>query len=253
MHDPLTVAFEIRSPFRGKPDEIWPKGRRDTIVTIWHKDPWRGCEDSCDWFGSNRGDHKAIEKQARSMLSWSKTQHDVRFFDHPRFDRTVDLPVNMDGRDGPKYAATFGEIGFGDAYALTLYAIHIIAWQMDRRELKGRLFQWAIGFALKHDNARIWAVETDEEKLGAFKSLIREYQRFKRPWWRHPRWHVWHWRIQIHPLQSLWHWIFDRCSHCGGRFRWKEGKVGNWNGDQVAHFSCAGVTAKESGPEVANG
>jgi hypothetical protein len=121
VHDPLTVAFEIRSPFRDKPTAMFPKGYRHAIITIWHKDPCHDHDDdSCDWFGTP-----------------------------------------------------------------------------------------------------------------------------ERPWWKHPRWHIWHWRIRIHPLRDLIRWIFDRCSHCGGRFRWKEGKVGNWNGDQVAHFSCAGVSIKQ--------
>ena len=43
MHDPMTVAFEIRYP--GKRN-----GYRDSFITIWHKDPERnGDEDSCGW------------------------------------------------------------------------------------------------------------------------------------------------------------------------------------------------------------
>ena len=38
-------------------------------------------------------------------------------------------------------------------------------------------------------------------------------------WWQlHPRWHVHHWRIQVHPLQDLKRWLFSRCAGCGKRF-----------------------------------
>lgn len=248
MHDPLTVAFEVRSPFRGKPTPMWPKGYRSSLVTIWHKDPCcDGSDDSCDWSGNHYGWTEAAEKQARSMLSWSKTEHDVRYFDHPRFDRVVNLPVSMSDQDGPKHPVVFGEVTMGDSFALTMHAIETIAWQMDRRQLNGQLLEWATGMALSPDQSKLWVVETDEEKLRVFKLLIRAYLRFKRPWWRHPRWHFWHWRIQIHPFQRLWRWIFDRCAKCGGRFGRNEARFGlGWDSDQVAHQTCMGVTIGSS-------
>jgi hypothetical protein len=39
-----------------------------------------------------------------------------------------------------------------------------------------------------------------------------------RPRWKHPRWHIHHWRLQIHPLQHLRRWLFTRCERCGKRF-----------------------------------
>ena len=43
MHDPMTVAFDIRSPFARN-------GYRPTLVTVWHVDTERGgSDDSCGW------------------------------------------------------------------------------------------------------------------------------------------------------------------------------------------------------------
>lgn len=104
MHDPLTVAFEIRRP--------WPQRRRllggahyyPSLVTIWHKDPERnGTDDSCDW-------------------------------------------------------------------------------------------------------------------------------RRPRPWYRHPRWHVHHWKVQVHFTQALKRYLFSRCSKCGGRFTWNYAPMSGWSG-----------------------
>lgn len=41
-----------------------------------------------------------------------------------------------------------------------------------------------------------------------------------RPWYRHPRWHFWHWKIQCHPWQVLRRWLLTRCCRCGKRFPW---------------------------------
>lgn len=48
MHDPMTVAFEIRQFWRKAND--W--GYKPSLITIWHVDPEKdGSDDSCDWFG----------------------------------------------------------------------------------------------------------------------------------------------------------------------------------------------------------
>lgn len=57
MHDPMTVAFEIKYPWRKYPKgHQWFKdGYRESFITIWHIDPERcGDDDSCDWFGRKR-------------------------------------------------------------------------------------------------------------------------------------------------------------------------------------------------------
>lgn len=54
----------------------------------------------------------------------------------------------------------------------------------------------------------------------------------------HPRWHIWHWRIQIHPLQKFNRWLFSRCYRCKGGFGWNESVMGSWDGDLIWHFRC---------------
>lgn len=59
-----------------------------------------------------------------------------------------------------------------------------------------------------------------------------------RPWYRHPRWHVHHWEIQVRPLNQLRRWLFSRCCVCGGRFRWGEAPIGCWSGTKEWHSQC---------------
>jgi hypothetical protein len=54
MHDPLTVAFEIKYPWYRK--VTYPNGKdsykyHKAFITVWHNDPGTdGSDDSCDWF-----------------------------------------------------------------------------------------------------------------------------------------------------------------------------------------------------------
>jgi hypothetical protein len=54
VHDPMTVAHEIKVPWR----RHWPGSKdtyRPTLVTIWHVDPEKdGSDDSCDFSGTRR-------------------------------------------------------------------------------------------------------------------------------------------------------------------------------------------------------
>lgn len=54
----------------------------------------------------------------------------------------------------------------------------------------------------------------------------------------HPRWHIWHWRIQVPFLQYVYRWLFERCCVCKRGFKWKESVCGNWDGDKIWHNSC---------------
>ena len=67
MHDPMTVAFEIRSPIKRK-NKFFPEGYRQSLVTIWHVDPEKdGTDDSCGWFMRSRhGDQATLKKIAKA-------------------------------------------------------------------------------------------------------------------------------------------------------------------------------------------
>lgn len=68
-----------------------------------------------------------------------------------------------------------------------------------------------------------------------------------RPWYRHPRWHVRHWKIQVHFTQKLKRYLFSRCAGCGQRFPWGYAPIGPWHGggprwfrseESVYHHGC---------------
>lgn len=146
MHDPMTVAFELRYPWRDRPTKLWPKGYRHVWLTIWHVDPETdGTDDSCGWSAPKFSEEAALALE--------------------------DLVTNPD--DNVQWLFE----GTGNSVYDTQHAVYVIARQAQR----------------------ILA---------------------PRPWYRHPRWHVHHWRLQFHPLQKAQRWLFSRCAHCGERFAW---------------------------------
>src|SRR5690242_6045894 len=150
MHDPMTVAFEIRYPWRQRKyrnhKSKFQRNYRASFITIWHKDPEAdGTDDSCDWAG--------------------------RKFSRRQVARIKDLVNNPDDNVQWMFSGTLSpdyEMG---------HAVFVIAAQVRR--------------------------------------IIAP-----RPWYRHPRWHIWHWHVQVHPVQKLKRWAFSRCAGCGQRFTW---------------------------------
>jgi len=61
LHDPYTRVLEIKYPWwkhRPGKEKMFPKGYRETMAIIWHKDPEKdGFDDSCDWFGTQQLKH----------------------------------------------------------------------------------------------------------------------------------------------------------------------------------------------------
>lgn len=74
MHDPMTVAHEVKSPIKRK-TKLFPEGYRNTLVTIWHVDPETdGTDDSCGWFKRPRhGNKEHLEKIKREFeFDWDR-------------------------------------------------------------------------------------------------------------------------------------------------------------------------------------
>lgn len=192
MHDPQTVAFDIRSPFKRN-------GYRPTILTIWHVDPERGgSDDSCGW----------------SYVRMTKEQREE---------------VRKLGAGEQPFIT--GKHGFAmEPFELLLEVWQTIGARMFKRKIRGRRgaithreLMYVLNLAsnpgdnLRHSCA---GAGTPEGMANLFATVLRCYLTFHRPWWRAPRWHVHHWRLQFHPAQAFKRWAFSRCGTCGGRFSW---------------------------------
>lgn len=214
MHDPMTVVRNIKNPFTG-----------NTLVTIWHVDPERdGSDDSCDWFGGG----KLTEKQRQTLDKIASVF---------AFEWNHDPPYERFGWFMPTVVVD-GQLRGGEPN----YSTHAIVLAMFRIAANEHFGHWsgrASRFLWQHVYDILMFAENSCDSLctdimqmhgprdGDRKKQARRFAavvyawilRAERPWWRHPRWHVWHWSLQIHPLQMLRRRLFTRCVHCGKRFK----------------------------------
>lgn len=270
MHDPLTVAFDINILLPWKVKTFWKDGRKEWakyhLATIWHKDPETdGSDDSCGWFIRSRHCNKEtlakIEK--RFTEDWDRT------FQSSRDDHDPD-----DGpRSGYVYACgLFKPDGNPNlsVQGIVLNLFFIAAsehfksdgcsnWKKSKKWMSENLFDIMLFAENTHDSlfdgiTRKFEIGCNEahtprrreERIRNVAGCIYSWMmRQQRPWYRHPRWHIHHWRVQIHFWQALKRWIFVRCAICGKGFRWRESVIGNWGGDKIWHDKCDKVNQKQ--------
>jgi hypothetical protein len=219
MHDPMSVAFEIKSPIRHK-SPLDKMGYRTSLVTIWHVDPQRnaserGCrsDDTCGWFTppTRSSDRERIRKLGA---------YEFRELFANRWAQREKVSYAGVCRDASTYEAVYWawrRVKFEMAKGWK-YGDRRVALTPSELEEIMRLSSNPV------DNLRITVEEIkDEDACGSFFIIVyRAYMRHKRPWWQHPRWHFWHWRFQIYAWQTFRRWLLTRCAACGKPFAWGE-------------------------------
>lgn len=229
MHDPSTLAFSIKRPwpsrFRLSSNRrlYWP-----SIVDIWHVDPERdGSDDSCGW-------------------SFVRVPEKIR--------RELEFDAGCEARDPWLLSdASKRPLSVVDAERKLAHAILRVArickvrCSIKRAErLAGDLIHNPV------DNLRSslcflpgWHSNRDADRESDRKQSAHELYvclasillTRARPWWKHPRWHFWHWEINVQPIQAFKRWMWSRCSKCGGRFSWGYAPVTNqWNSEGPRWF-----------------
>ena len=239
MHDPMTMIWSS------------PKHR----IILWHVDPEvDGSDDSCGWSGFRNN----LTVSERDWLR-NEGEREWEFW-------VRGLEKSEPEIDGPGYWPG----GMQGASPLELlYAIwQVIVWRKDgafqrpfaswrmRRRMRLDLPHLLEMVGCGSDNlhsliTEVWRHdERGQKAMGElFVAVARIMRGGNRPWWKHARWHVWHWKLQVRPLQDFKRWAFSRCAGCGGRFRWGYSPVtSNWNSQgptwrgepHVYHHTCHG-------------
>ncbi len=247
MHDQMTVAHEIRYPwwkYRPWPQEAcdravafgtnaketwdlmtemqrrgcdphWPGGLRDSFLTIWHRDPERnGSDDSCGWSyphlsQKHRKRLKAFAWSeardpyfiAQSGKTWAGSNSEAEAMYRGlilQVCRVAGVPM------------TFGE-------AAKMASLHI---QCPDCCPRADILCFQPGY---HTNSKSDDREERERHFyGMCCGILKGILASRRPWYRHPRWHIHHWQFQFHPLQRIRRALFDRCEVCHERFSGNE-------------------------------
>lgn len=124
-------------------------------------------------------------------------------------------------------------------------------WSGRKRKLNAReraLLQAIYNMEPILDNRPFWP--DHEAHLRFQKVQEAKWEWLKRSTLRlHPRWHIWHWRIQVPLWQTFYRWAFERCCFCKKGFAWDESVMGNWSGDAIWHHGCDRHTHVETGAD----
>jgi hypothetical protein len=194
MHDPETLAWEIKSPLKTKLKDGFTYRRN--ILEIWHTDPEKdGSDDSCGW--SYPRLTKAQLKECESIAS------DVIITDY-------------DKQENGKYKVKDPRCAVYAAYTR-------VGWRLFRKQ---RLSAKHLDnlFGLMYNLSDNICPSTREMNFYDIERLVwcaaRSFARVERPWWKHPRFHVHHLRINIPFMAQLKRWLFSRCCKCGKGFSW---------------------------------
>lgn len=256
MHDPSTVAFTIRYPWRayrkGADRSDFERNYRHPFVTIWHEDPESdGTDDSCGWFMRSRhGDDAALARIVKRFESdWDRMfkSDGGNSYRAGYFDPTSGLPV-------------LSPIGTTINLFFVAAVEHFGGRARAARFMQTNLFE-IINFAENlHDSlhetltGKFGAPDKREYRIRSMASTVYGWiLREERAWYRHPKWHVWHWRVQVHPWQNIRRLLLTRCCKCGGMFRYGESPCTNqWDRDRpkflcgetgLYHSDCAQPSA----------
>lgn len=249
----MTVAHEIKGLFvqktKSKDGKVIHK-YRPSIITIWHNDPEKdGTDDSCGWFMRSRHGDKDV--LARIVKRFNEDWDQVFVGSSDTYNRGWFRPSGMPNLSVQAIAINmfffaacehFGSDGRTNWKRAKKYIQSHLADILFFAENTTDSMRDGIVFAFGDDG---YSRATGERRERMRKNRIERSAemvyawilRSERPWYKHPRWHIHHWKIQVHFTQTLKRWLFTRCCKCGKRFRWGESPVTNsWHGTRPKWF-----------------
>jgi len=235
MYDPMTVAHEIRYPWKNK------HGYRSSIFTIWHVDPEKNTlgtrrDDSCGWSSP-----PYTQEEKDKIVKLAKDQYSSLF------SKTVAYA------EGKSYAyVCYNQDCYGAIYWTwrALKAHGKKGWQYGK-PLSPKELDEIYKLATNPVDNFQWHFrdEMTYQKFEDFFLLIWKcFRRFNRPWYKHPRWHIHHWRIQFRPWQTFKRRWLEKCSICGKR-GFTGSAYSDWNGTKIWCDKCNEATMKSVPPQ----
>ena len=243
MHDPLTVAFEIKFPWYttlNLPNRTKYKFFSPFIV-IWHKDPCKDhTDDSCGWFMRARhGDKEVLKKIEKEFeRNWYRCYEDR------------ELPSWFDKDGNPTMSSHAITLGMFWSAAWC----HFLTFEKAQAFCKRHLYDilWLsenINDSLHQSIINRYGKEEKEKRIQDFASIVYGcLLRWERPWYKHPKWHFWHWQIQIPPLQKLKRFLFEKCSICGKGYPYGYSPMEHWSGSKHWHCECDNSKQEHKAP-----
>lgn len=242
MHDPMTVAHEIYLGAKRKKNGNY----RTPLITIWHVDPEKdGTDDSCGWFIRSRHIDKKLYSKVKSEFEFN-FKHNYWFNEsgYPKFS-VPGLTLEMFSKAS---WIIHMELYGGGHYSKKAKRKHDAFMKKNLYDILH--FAENPTDSLHGSITMKYGVEKPEERCAHFVSVITAYvMRRLRPWYKHPRWHIHHWKIQFHPWQRLKRRYWDKCCVCGKR-GFKGAAHSDWYGTRIWHSECDRNSQKAPTPEL---
>lgn len=251
MYDPCTLAFSF-PPYPAGGVSLsghrlpWSFGRMLYTLKpwigfdIWHVDPenrspGQRTDDSCGWFDRRAG---AYADAAAYVLKDEDAMWEIR--------RSF---ASAERVEGP-YGHAYPRMSKAETLALTLMTaryLELRRWWNGQYGGAGAHGSWRLRWLTRQRNVLSIAfdlalvpydnLQAPGEDAEAFVRLIAAaLNRRFRPWWKHPRWHVHHWRVHFDIWRNLRR-MFQRCAGCGKSIGFGASPVRGANG--LFHFGCA--------------
>lgn len=231
MHDPQTVAFEIRIGSKYKKDGNY----RSPLITIWHVDPEKdGTDDSCGRFIRPRHVNQDVLKEIQK-------EFDFNFKHNYWFDT-----------EGKQIFSTIGTLMLmyecaswihfkqnkkkKDAF-MRKHCANIIHFAENPIDCAGNAITGK--FFLSTGTSLL----ADHRFSGMAGMIYSDILRKERKWYQHPKWHIHHWSFQIHPIQNLLRRYWHKCCICGKRGS-KTSFMADWDSTKRWHQECDGSVSK---------
>ncbi len=222
MHDPMTLICDFPS-YRFREKHKWAPH----LFTLWHVDPEHdGSDNSCDWFGGKNLDPDQVKKVEEMFLFESRDDGTMSWFGDGKYaPELLGVGISMFRIAANVY---FGHWSPKAERFLRLHTFEIIRFIDNSCD--------SINSSIRE--AKLAKGEDRKRIIKRLARIVLSWvARENRPWYRHPRWHFWHWRIQFHPWQQLKRRWWDKCCVCGKR-GFKNSAIGSWSGDQIWHSEC---------------
>lgn len=235
MYDPATLVVSFPS-YRGRLYRLAPFIGFD----IWHIDPEQYSEgqrtdDSCGWF--DRRPHEYADA-VNYLLSDESTVHEIKLIILKRKDTPAAFYEGVS-----KKQISYPRLSAADTLALCLLVARELEtrrwWNGQNGKEGASRSRWRRAFSRRRnvgDVATTLALNpldnlsSVEEPELAVRLIAGALHRHFKPWWKHPRWHVHHWKINFALPRNIRRALFTKCETCGKRLGWNYTPTDNGNG-----------------------
>jgi hypothetical protein len=188
MHDPYTMIADLG------------------LFTLWHKDPEKhGDDDSCGWFiRSYHGDENTMNEIVKEFEFNFKQNYWFQENGLPIFS-TSGILLEMYNRASWIY---FRHNRRKKTAFMRKYLLDILQFAENPTDSMHRAITSEMYYrSVEHDRS---IVESREERIRHFASVVYgDILRKTRPWYKHPRWHVLHWRLRSnYRFRKVFAWFY---------------------------------------------